>query len=309
MNLQHLKYMVEVERVGSITKAAANLFMGQPNLSKAIKEVETETGIRIFQRSAKGVVPTDKGARFLSYAHAILVQLEKIEGLKKNDADDRICFGISVPRATYISHAFTCFIKKLGFQTDMEINFKETNSMDSINNVFDGICGMAVIRFELPYEEYFLSLLKEKDLSFETVLEFEKLLLISENSPLAAYDKVPPTALSEMTEILHGDLSVPYVSPSYTKKADEICRPRRIYVYERGSQFDLLKGVPSAFMWVSPMPQAFMKNSGLTLRRCTKPAGTCKDILIYRSSYRMTDTDKLFLRELKTICGELEGSR
>ena len=75
MNLQHLKYMVEVERVGSITKAAANLFMGQPNLSKAIKEVENEIGITVFKRSAKGVFPTEKGAEFLEYAKTILVQM------------------------------------------------------------------------------------------------------------------------------------------------------------------------------------------------------------------------------------------
>ena len=55
MNLTHLRYMVEVERLGSITKAASALYMGQPNLSKAIKEMEREVGIPIFKRSAKGV--------------------------------------------------------------------------------------------------------------------------------------------------------------------------------------------------------------------------------------------------------------
>ena len=51
MNLTHLRYMVEVERLGSITKAASALYMGQPNLSKAIKEMEREVGIPIFKRS------------------------------------------------------------------------------------------------------------------------------------------------------------------------------------------------------------------------------------------------------------------
>ena len=62
MNLTHLRYMVEVERLGSITKAASALYMGQPNLSKAIKEMEREVGIPIFKRSAKGVVATEKGS-------------------------------------------------------------------------------------------------------------------------------------------------------------------------------------------------------------------------------------------------------
>ena len=53
MNLSHLRYALEVERTGSINKAAQNLFMGQPNLSKAIKDLESEVGITIFKRNAK----------------------------------------------------------------------------------------------------------------------------------------------------------------------------------------------------------------------------------------------------------------
>lgn len=53
MNLQHLKYVVEVEKTGSITQAAQNLYMGQPNLSKAIRELEKNLGIVLFKRTSK----------------------------------------------------------------------------------------------------------------------------------------------------------------------------------------------------------------------------------------------------------------
>lgn len=162
MNLQHLKYMVEVERVGSITKAAANLFMGQPNLSKAIKEVENEIGITVFKRSAKGVFPTEKGAEFLEYAKTILVQMEKIEGLYKPELTDTIRFGISVPRATYITHAFTSFVNELDPAKRISIDFRETNSMDAISNVCDSTSNLSVIRYNMDNEEYFMSLLSEK---------------------------------------------------------------------------------------------------------------------------------------------------
>ena len=79
MNTQHMKYVVEVEKTGSITKAAHNLYMGQPNLSKAIKELENELGIAIFRRTAKGVEPTRKGAEFLTYAKTILAQIDELE--------------------------------------------------------------------------------------------------------------------------------------------------------------------------------------------------------------------------------------
>ena len=141
--------MVEVERVGSITKAAANLFMGQPNLSKAIKEVENEIGITVFKRSAKGVFPTEKGAEFLEYAKTILVQMEKIEGLYKPELTDTIRFGISVPRATYITHAFTSFVNELDPAKRISIDFRETNSMDAISNVCDSTSNLSVIRYNI----------------------------------------------------------------------------------------------------------------------------------------------------------------
>ena len=65
MNLLHLKYAVEVSKTKSISKAAENLFMGQPNLSRAIRELEESLGIVIFERSTKGNSVTEAGAEFL----------------------------------------------------------------------------------------------------------------------------------------------------------------------------------------------------------------------------------------------------
>ncbi len=72
MNLLYLQYAVEIEKTGSINKAAENLYMGQPNLSRAIKELEASLGISIFARSSKGMVPTPQGEEFLHYAKKIL---------------------------------------------------------------------------------------------------------------------------------------------------------------------------------------------------------------------------------------------
>ena len=81
MNLSYLKYAVEVEKTGSITKAAQNFYMNQPHLSKIIRELERDLGCDIFDRTSRGMVPTKKGEEFLRYAKAILVQEEQIEAL------------------------------------------------------------------------------------------------------------------------------------------------------------------------------------------------------------------------------------
>ena len=61
MNLVHLKYAVEVAETGSINKASEKLYVSQPNLSRAIKELEASLGVTIFDRSAKGMVLTPEG--------------------------------------------------------------------------------------------------------------------------------------------------------------------------------------------------------------------------------------------------------
>ena len=61
MNVMHLRYAVEISKTKSINKAAENLFMSQPNLSRAIKELESSIGIDIFKRTSKGMTVTPKG--------------------------------------------------------------------------------------------------------------------------------------------------------------------------------------------------------------------------------------------------------
>ena len=79
MNTTYLNYALEIERVGSISQAAQNLYMAQPNLSKAIRELEKELGFPIFKRTAKGVRPTEAGTEFLYHARQIMEQVSAVE--------------------------------------------------------------------------------------------------------------------------------------------------------------------------------------------------------------------------------------
>ena len=72
MNTQHLQYIIEIERTRSISQAAENLFIGQPNLSRILHDVEQMLGFRIFERSTRGVRPTTRGTIFLQHAKSIL---------------------------------------------------------------------------------------------------------------------------------------------------------------------------------------------------------------------------------------------
>ena len=133
MNTLHLNYAIEVARTRSITLAAENMFMSQPNLSKAIKELEENLGFPIFERSTRGMSPTGKGSEFLIYARNILDQLEKVDMLS-NPENDRIQhFNVSIPRSSYIADGFTKFAAELDTEKGVDLNIQETNSMSEAN--------------------------------------------------------------------------------------------------------------------------------------------------------------------------------
>ena len=105
MNTQHFRYALEVEKTGSITQAASNLFMSQPTLSKAIKDMEEAVGFTVFKRTSKGVVPTHRGLEFLAHARKIAAQVQKMEqALQREDSFHQL-FSLAIPRVGYIAKA------------------------------------------------------------------------------------------------------------------------------------------------------------------------------------------------------------
>lgn len=301
----HLKYLVEVEKTGSITKAASNLFMGQPNLSKAIKEVETEFGSPIFKRISKGVEPTEKGMAFLECAKTIISQLEKMETILKPEDSELTTFKIAIPRASYIAHAFSNFINSLDRGEKLAMNFRETNAISALNGLADGEYSYAVIRFREEFEDFFLSLLRDKDLYYEEIWNFPYVALLAEKDELAKAENFSTADLNGYIEIVQGDSTVPYLSSSYLKKNNE-AEHSRIFVYDRGSQFDLLDNVPRSYMWVSPFTDSQLHHFRLVQRCCSDDHSRGKDLLVMPKHYKQTDLDKAFLEEVKRVRDSLK---
>lgn len=305
MNLLHLKYAVEIEKTGSITKAANNLFMGQPNLSKAIKELENEIGITIFRRTTKAVAPTEKGGEFLGYAKAVLDQFDEMVSLYKPKVDDGVRFSISVPRATYITKAFSNFVSLLDTNKEISINFKETNSMDAINNILNFDFKLGIIRYQNIHEKQYFAMLDGKNLKYRPLWEFEYRLLVNKDSPLAKENPdgiVKYSDLEDYIEIVHGDLSVPSLSFSKVSRSSvSEHRKKRIYVYERGSQFDLLGNLHNTYMWVSPVPKSCLEQHAMVQLKCDVPYKVNKDVLIFPKGYSLSKLDEQFIAELERV--------
>ncbi len=298
MNILHVKYAVEVARAGSLNKASEKLFVALPNISRSIKELEADLGITIFERTAKGVTLTPEGEEFIGYAKGLLKQIEHIEGLYKDGSAKKQKFSISVPRACYISDAFVEFSKTLS--TDAaEIFYKETNSQRTINNIINHDYKLGIIRYAENYDKFFKAMLEEKGLSYEMVTEFSYELLLSANNPLANKDEIAFEDLKDFIEIAHADPYVPSLPLAKVIKEelpDNI--DRRIFIFERASQYDLLSRNPQTFMWVSPAPENVLKSYNLVQKKCAENKKIYKDVLIYKNGYKLTELDKKFITAL-----------
>ena len=275
--------------------------MGQPNLSRAIKELEESLGITIFKRTTKGISVTPEGEEFLQYAKRIISQVEEVEEIYRNGKSKKQRFSVCVPRASYISDAFAEFAKNIDTSVSAEIFYKETNSMRTINNIVKEDYNLGIIRYQSSFDKYFTSMFNEKKLMHETITEFSYVLLMSKSHPLADKEKIELKDLADYIEISHADPYVPSLPLIDVKKAElSESVDKHIFVFERGSQFVLLEKVPTTFMWVSPIPDELLEKYSLVQKKCIGNTKVYKDVLIYRKGYKLTELDDAFITEVCT---------
>lgn len=299
MNLTYLKYAVEVAKCGSINKAAEKLFIGQPNLSRSIKELEDSIGTAIFVRSAKGMELTPDGETFINYARSLLKQVDDIENMFADKAVPKKRFSISVPRASYIGEAFANFSLGLSYEKNVEILYKETNSSRTIKNILEDNYNLGIIRYAKNYEKYYNQLFAEKGLISEFITDFKYVLVMSKDSPLVELDEITFNDLANYIEVAHADPFVPFVPPSTVKKEElPESTKRRIFLFERASQFEILSKNVEAFMWVSPIPQDTLCRYKLVQRECEVGARVYRDVLVYKKDYKLSKLDNSFIASL-----------
>lgn len=270
--------------------------MAQPNLSKALKELERELGFTIFKRTSVGVKVTEEGTQFLYHAKRIVEQFEAVHRIGNKSGTDKLKYKISIPRGSYIVDGFTSFVSSLELEKGMEITINETNALGTILNVADKGYNIGIIRYQTKDEDYFMNSLKSNHLSHETIWVFEYVLVMSDKHPLAQKEDITIDDLKDYTKITHGDIELPH--DIYSGKAKKNQNRNVIYIYERGSQFDLLSNVPNTYMWVSPIPEKILKKNNLVQRVCKAEDNLYKDVLIFREDYQINEYDRLFQKKI-----------
>ena len=233
------------------------------------------------------------------YAKNIILQLENMERISDVETKNLQTLSVSVPRASYISAALTEFIDCLDDSFPIDINYKETNAMQSIADVNDGKHSFAIIRYRMHNESYFRDYLAEKNLLSETIWEFERIILTSSVNRYITNGIIKDSDLERCVQLVHGDTLVPYHKQYANRSGSD--KMRKIRLYERANQFELLTSMPDSYMWTAPVPQSFLEKYSLSMVRADRPGKIYRDVLIYPKDYKFSKLDRLFIDKVYEI--------
>ena len=245
MTLQQLKYVVAVADSRNITEASRRVFVSQPSLTAAIRELEAEMGITIFSRSNKGVTITNEGDEFLSYARQVLEQASLLEDRFKseNATTGNTIFSVSCQHYSFAVNAFVDVIRTFG-GNEYNFTLRETQTHEIIEDVAHLKSEIGVLYLSSRNENVITKLIKKNNLAFEALFTAPLHVFISKKNPLAKKKKIKLTDLVDFPYLTYeqGDFNSFYFAEEPLTEIDFDC-PKSIQVRDRATLFNLLIGL------------------------------------------------------------------
>lgn len=184
MTLQHLKYIKIIAETGSITEAAKRLFVSQPSLSSAIKEIEKEVKFAIFSRSRTGIALTKEGMEFLGYARQVLQQMDLLEDKFIINLPKKQRFCVSTQHYTFTANAFVEMVKQFG-QERFEFILNETQTHQILEDVKNRFSDLGIIYISNSNEIVIRKALADNKLTFFELFSVRPHIFLRAEHPLA----------------------------------------------------------------------------------------------------------------------------
>lgn len=241
MTLQQLKYAIEIAKCGSINIAARKLFITQPSLSNAIRELETELNISIFQRTNRGISVSVDGAEFLGYARQVVEQTELLEKRYFNTKPSAQHFSVSTQHYAFSVNAFVNLIKEYG-NNEYEFSLRETKTYEIIDDVKNLRSEIGVLYLNEFNSKILNKLFKENNLKFTKLFVAKPHVFISINNPLSKQKVVTVEDLRDYPYLCfeQGEYNSFHFSEEILST---LSHKKNIKVSDRATLFNLLIGL------------------------------------------------------------------
>ena len=196
MTLAQLRYAITVAGASSMNEAARKLFISQPSLSAAIKELEEEVGVELFKRTNRGISVTLEGEEFIGYARQVVEQYNLIESkyiLKENTKKK---FGVSMQHYTFAVKAFVEMVKQFGMD-GYEFEIHETKTYDVIEDVKNCKSEIGILYLNDFNKKVLTKLFHESAVEFHELLKCHIYVYLWKGHPLASKEEITLEELEE----------------------------------------------------------------------------------------------------------------
>ena len=196
MTLAQLRYTIAIAKAGSMNEAAKSLYISQPSLSTAIRELEAETGVEIFRRTNRGIAVTPAGEEFLGYARQVVEQYELMEAKYISKEQSRKKFSVSMQHYTFAVNAFVEMVKQFGMD-EYEFAVHETKTYEVIEDVRTFRSEIGILYLNEFNRKVLTKLFAEYNLEFHEILRCGVYVYMWKGHPLAERKEI---ALEELDE-------------------------------------------------------------------------------------------------------------
>lgn len=302
MTLQHLIYAIEVYKSGSISRAAQNLYMAQPNLSTAIRELENELGAPIFRRTPKGIELTEGGQSFIQHASDIVTRFNYLENMHRVEGKRMSTLSLITARSSEACISMAQYINDLSAQgLPFRIKMRENTNYDVISDVVSGDADIGIVRANTLDAEYFFKMAAYKGLKILRLPPCPYVVLFSRKHPLAKHAYITQEMLKPYIEVVHGDYEMPMYPFSNYKYQDfgkDRAEKNVLFVYDRGTLMDILANVQGSYLWTTTTHPILKKTYDLVERQCDAPPVEGLDAIVYDTHRPITPEMREFINIL-----------
>lgn len=196
MTLAQLRYVITVANSNSMNEAARTLFISQPSLSAAVKDLEEEIGVELFRRTNRGISVTPEGEEFLGYARQVVEQYELIEAKYVSKEQAKKKFSVSTQHYTFAVNAFVELVKQFGMD-EYEFAIHETKTYTVIEDVKNFKSEIGILYLNDFNCNVLTKLFHEFQLEFHEILKCSIYVYMWKGHPLADREEI---ALEELRE-------------------------------------------------------------------------------------------------------------
>ena len=241
MTLQQLNYVITISECGSLNKAAEILYVAQPSLTGAVKELEKELGITIFNRSGRGVTLTNDGTEFLLYARQVYAQYKELLEKYGKAGNLKKKFGVSTQHYSFAVKAFVEMVKT--FDTSKyEFAIRETKTKEVIDDVSTMRSEIGILYLSDFNRKALLKILSSQQLEFHSIIHCKPYVYLWKGHPLAKQKSITLPELQQYPclSFEQGESSSFY----YAEEILSTCEyPRIIKANDRATMLNLMVGL------------------------------------------------------------------